>query len=180
MGYYYDGKFSITYTEETLVSLALDANRFQKELLDAPWNAFGIDLYTSDNAIASIIYELGWESEKIVEDSEGFQIITGFIDSARYNYALDITMSWLIRHGVGLNVVLEGGDGDSWAWRQDYGETTAIKEMIYPILESELDAISILRLKLSSFKDYAKLMGNTELLESLNDFEEKTKNIPEK
>jgi hypothetical protein len=179
MGYYYDGKFKISYTEETLVSLALDADNFQQELLNAPWNAFGLDLYTSDNPILSIISELGWELEKTSVEKE-IAIVEGFIQSARYNYALDIAMRWLVKRGAGLDVVLDGEDGESWAWRQELGTTIGKKEMIYPILESELDAVNLLRTQIFTLKDYARLIGNSELLTSLETFEEKTKNINKK
>ena len=170
MGYYYDGKFTITYTEANLVSLALDAESFLKALEDAPWTAYGIDLYTAHNPIESIINELGWEEESPTKEENGVFTSAGFIDSARYNYALDITMNWLSKHGIGLKVVCDGEDGESWTWRQELGETTAKKQMLYPISESALDSVIRLGKYASSIQDYANLTGNSDLQRAVEEF----------
>lgn len=177
MGYYYDGKYTITYSEDILVSLALDADRFQNYLAELPWTSYGIDLYTSGNPIESLIQELGWETETQTQEPNGNSVLSGYVDSARYNNALDASIKWLATHGVGLDITLHGEDGESWTWQQNIGESGAQKEMLIPIRESQHTAIKRIQSYLDSISDCLSLLGEKELYEQVQDYKKSIKNI---
>ncbi len=176
MGYYYDGKFTVGYTEEILVSLELDKTNVINEIATSPWVGAGIDFDNYDNSIHAIIEELCWETES-KEEEDGVFIYKGFIDGARYNFSLDIAMKWLSRHGVLLDVRCDGEDGESWIWKQQIGEISAEKEILTSITVSQHGALKSLLADLTNIADTLELIGQKTKAEQLINYYEKLKNV---
>ncbi len=142
MGYYYDAKYSIEYSEAQLVSMSLDIKQLQ-EMLDTEPYAWKIDAESivvnssSNNSIENILEELGWENDS-KNTKEGKTVLLGYASSSKYNGIVPVLNRWMGKHGVGLAVKCYGEDGENWTYQNAYGESNFKEEKLVDIEQSSL------------------------------------------
>lgn len=142
MGYYYDAKYTIEYSEAQLISMSLDIPKLQEMLDNEPyaWKTDAESIFTntySKNSITSILDELGWENDSESED-EGNTVLRGYASSSKYNTILPVLNRWMAKHGVGIQVKCYGEDGENWTYQNSYGVSGFTEEKLVDIEHSKL------------------------------------------
>lgn len=147
MGYYYDGKFLVSYDSEQLVSMSLDKFNLQRMIAAHHFNwSLDVDgIVSSVNEIGSksdtvlnVLEYLGWEEEGADVNTDGNVLREGYISSAKYNNIVPTLVRWLSQHGVGIEVSCNGEDGESWRYRNEKGVSNFVEEKLLEISASEL------------------------------------------
>lgn len=142
MGYYYDAKYTIEYSDAQLISMALDITKLQ-EMLDSEPYAWKVDAESivatprSKNSVKNILDELGWENDSET-DNLGRTVFTGYASSSKYNTIVPVLNRWMAKHGVGLQIKCYGEDGENWSYKNEYGVSNFKEEKLVDIEQSRL------------------------------------------
>lgn len=146
MGYNYSADLIFRIPDASTVAMSLDMNRLHDELAANP-SAWGLPqgAFDRQGIVAGLFSALDFEINEswadTTMDTTGalapITVYNGYV-STKLNTMVDIVLSWMASHGVGMDIDARGEDDAMWRWRSDVFSGQFRNETLITITQDEL------------------------------------------